>query len=91
MLYQALWIEGEKALEDFCTKRFKESPRFIETIGHCNNATIWMVYKQTPNGYQDFYLIFMPHDSGNYTFSQIQDKRAETYEQIITDRTTVRK
>lgn len=92
MMYQALWIEGSRALYGFCEKRFKESPRFIETIGHCGSATIWLSYKLTPNdGYRDFYLIFMPHDRGNLTYSQIQDKKQEKYEQIMAYATTVRK
>jgi hypothetical protein len=92
MMYQALWIEGSRALYDFCEKRFKESPRFIETIGHCGSATIWLSYKLTPtDGYRDFYLIFMPHDHGNFTYMQLQDKKLEKYEQIMAYATTVRK
>lgn len=57
MMYQALWIEGARALNVFCKKRFKESPHFIETIGHCGSVTIWLSYKLTPNdGYGDFNL-----------------------------------
>ena len=92
MMYQALWIEGARALNVFCQKRFKESPHFIETIGHCGSATIWLSYKLTPNdGYRDFYLIFMPHERGNYSYNQIQEKHKENYEEIMANATTVRK
>lgn len=91
MMFQALWIIGKRVLEGFCMKHFGERPYFVETTGRCGNAIIWMRYKQTlDDGYRDCYLIFMPHHMGNYTYSQIQDKALETYEQIGADRTTVK-
>ena len=90
-MYQALWIEGENALKDFCQKHFGERPHFVETIGHCGSAIIWKMYKQSPDGYCDFYLIFIPYHKGDWTYGQLQDKRMETYEQITAYRTTVRK
>lgn len=89
-MYQALWIIGERALEGFCLKRFGERPHFTETIGHCGNATIWLSYKRTPNdGFFACYLIFMPHDRGDYTYNQLEEKFLEHYEQITAYRNTV--
>lgn len=91
MMYQALWIIGERALEGFCMKRFGERPRFIETIGHCGSATIWKSYKLASDDYyRDCYLIFMPHGKGDFTYSDLQEKRFEDYGKISSYRTTVK-
>ena len=50
MPYATIWIEGEKALDAFCMKRFGAKPHFVETIGRCGAATIYMVYMEHPNG-----------------------------------------
>lgn len=89
-MYQAIWIEGEEALNDFCKKRLKDTPKFVETIAHCGSATIWLMYKHDDEGhYHDMYLIFMEHPKGDLSYWQIQDKRLETYGQIISYRTTI--
>lgn len=93
-MYQYKWIEGEKNLEDFCLKCLGERPRFLETIGHCGQAVIWLVYKYRPDRdcYTDMYLLFIDHPKGQYTFEQIWNTiRKMTYEQIEAYRISVLK
>lgn len=92
-MYQAIWIEGEDALNEFCKKVLKDTPHFIETIGHCDCATIWAKYKRdnTTGEYHQFFLVFMQHSRGDLTFDQVQQKALQSYEQITAHRTTVRK
>ena len=82
------WIEGYDNLQDFCLKRFKEKPRFIETIGRVAEATIHLIYKSKPSGeYAEMYLLFMPHPSGTiYHIDQISQM---TYEDIRLDRNSM--
>lgn len=86
-MYTAIWIEGEKNLNDFCIKRFKERPRFCETIGNCGTAKIHMIYKYKGEGigYVAMYLMFMKHHSGTLTYSDIMDMERMSYEEIRTD------
>lgn len=95
-MYIYKWIEGIKNLEDFCLKRFKEKPRFLETIGHCGPATIWMVYKYLDEndwgkGCTQMFLLFMEHNSGKTLFTDIQEIFKWSYEKIRVDRTSVLK
>lgn len=83
MLYQAIWIEGESALEDFCRKELKDHPRFIETIGHCGSATIWLKYKRDNAGnFHRVFLVFRQHPSGHWTFDDLQAQSLQSYEQL---------
>ena len=90
-MFIAKWIEGERNLEDFCTKRFGELPRFCETIGHVGEATVHLIYKYKGEGigYVAMYMLFMRHHSGTYTYSDIMDMEKMTYEQIKADRTAI--
>lgn len=88
MGYVTIWIEGEKLLEEFCLKRFKERPKFIETIGKCGDARIHMVYKEKEGkGYVCMYLLYMQHPDGN--IYDIAQKERESYEEIRADRTSL--
>lgn len=86
-MYSYKWIEGEKALDEFCEKRFKAKPRFVETIGHCGGATIYEIYKyrdenDTSKGCAQMFLLFMEHFSGKYSFTQIQNIMKQSYGEI---------
>lgn len=84
------WIEGEKNLEDYCLKRFKERPRFVETIGRVGTegAKIWNIYKHKPEGgYANMYLLFMPHEKG--TIYDIGELSKMSYEDIRADRNSL--
>lgn len=90
-MYIVKWIEGEKNLEEFCLKRFKEKPRFCETIGHCGDATIHMIYKyrQDKSRYTQMFFLFMRHENGTISDGHLSDKERMTYEQIRTDSTSI--
>ena len=88
MAYIYKWIEGRKNLEEYCQKRFKDKPRFIETIGRVGEAKIYYMYKRKEDGsYAEMYLLFMHHEKG--TVSWIDDISMMTYEQIRADRTAI--
>lgn len=90
-MYITKWIEGERNLEDFCQKRFHESPRFVETIGHFqgNQAKVYKIYKyrEDRQEYVPMYLLFMEHPKG--TVPDISSIQHQTYEQIRTDKGSV--
>lgn len=82
-MYTIKWIEGEDNLNDFCLKRFKEVPRFVETIGKVGlSAKVYLIYKwrEDKQKYVDMYLLFMEHPKG--TVGDISDIQHQTYEDI---------
>ena len=90
-----IWIEGEKALDEFCMRRFKHTPRWMETIGTLTNAKVRMIYKHRDDlgKYVDMYLLYMdaPHDNckniaGSGQLSEIQRM---SYEEIKADTTAI--
>ena len=95
-----LWIEGERALNDFCLRRFKCKPCWMETIGTLPGAKVRLIYKyvykedgETVDRVAQMYLLYMdaPHDRcknlvGSCMFSDIERM---TYEEIKTDRTAI--
>jgi hypothetical protein len=93
-MYSYIWIEGEKALMEFCQKRFKDKPRFCETIGHCRMATIHLVYKyrdenDTRKGCAQMFFLYMEHSNGKYYYTDIEKIERWTYEQIRADRSSI--
>ena len=88
-MYTTIWIEGEKNLNDFCLRRFKETPHFVETIGKVGPAKVYKIYKwrEAKQRYTDMYLLFMEHPKGNV--GDISDIRTQTYEQIRANRTSI--
>lgn len=92
-----VWIEGWKALEEFCLHRFKERPRFIETCGKVGPAKIRLIYKHDEQAqeYREMYLLYMDApigmEKGNVAgsgqfFDEIQRM---TYEKIRADKTAI--
>lgn len=88
-MYITKWIEGEKNLNDFCQRRFKEDPSFVETVGRVGSAKIYEVYKwrEDKRRYVDMYLLFMEHPKG--TVGDIADIRSMTYEEIRANKASV--
>lgn len=90
-----IWIEGEKALNEFCLKRFKDKPRFVETCGTVMSAKVRMIYKHRDDlgKYVDMYLLYM--DAPNKKCKnlvgdgQLPDIQLMTYEEIKADRTAI--
>ena len=85
------WIEGEENLEQFCVKCLKEKPRFIETVGHCGPATIYLMYKyrEDKQRYVEMFLLFMEHPKGNVARNDFDNIKHMTYEQIRADRNSL--
>ena len=91
-----IWIEGEKALEEYCECRFHDRPHFIETSGRVGfNVHISMIYKHRDDlgRYVDMYFLYMdaPNDrcinlAGD---GQLSDLQRMTYEEIKADRTAI--
>lgn len=90
-----IWIEGERNLNEFCEKRFRARPQWLETIGRVGVAKVRLIYKQKPDGhYTDCYLLYMnaPHATtpnavpDGVLFDEIQ---RWTYEQIRADKTSI--
>lgn len=96
-----IWIEGEKALNDFCERRFKMRPQWCETTGHVGAAIVYNIYKyvykedgQTVDRMAPMYLLWMhaPHDSRAKNLAgdgQLDDIYCMTYEKIKADRTAI--
>lgn len=92
-----LWIVGEKALNEFCRKRYGMTPEWMETIGRLGDAKVRLIYKhdEENNRYVDCYLLYMPTRkyegknvvSATQLFNEIQ---RWTYEEIRVDRSTLR-
>lgn len=82
------WIEGWDEMQDFCVRRFGHRARFCETIGTCEIAKIWLIYKRKEDGrFAEMYLLFMPHEKG--TVYDINKLSEMTYEDIRLDRTAL--
>ena len=102
-MYSYIWIEGEKNLEEFCMKRFGDRCRFMETIGHVSgngaSAKIHMINKYLTDeeladpertlSYHDMYFLYMEHNNGKYSFSELEQIMRWNYEQIRADKTAV--
>ena len=91
-MYTYIWIEGEANLRAFCKKRFNDSPRFVETIGHCGPATIYEIYKwrQDKHDYTDMFLLFMEYHKGKVSWIELKDNiYFWKYEQIRADRNSI--
>ena len=89
-MYITKWIEGEQNLNDFCLRKFNETPRFIETIGEVGtSAKVHRVYKWREDKlrYTTMYLLFMEHPKG--TVGDISDIRHQTYESIRANRSSL--
>ncbi len=84
-MYIYKWIEGEDNLDAYCQKRFKERPRFVETIGRVGPAKVYLIYKRREDlqKYTPMYLLFMEHAKG--TVGDISNIQHQTYEQIRTN------
>lgn len=82
------WIEGWDEMQAFCEKRFGHRASFCETIGTCDTAKIWMIYKCRGCGeYAEMYLLFMPHEKG--TIYDIGELSKMSYEDIRADKNTL--
>lgn len=98
-----IWIEGEKALNDFCQRRFKDKPRFVETCGRVGSAKIRLIYKyvykedgETVDRVAEMYLLYMdaPYDmeKGNVIGSGcLPEIERMSYEKIRADKTAILK
>ena len=93
MDYIYFWVEGYNEINEFCRKRLGERPRFVETIGHAGDATIYNIYKSDKDGHwHNMYFVFMRHNSGTMTYYQLMDYCHKCdYEQIRTDRNSLLK
>lgn len=82
MNYITKWIEGEKSLGEFCLKRFGQTPRFIENIGHAGDATIHKRYKwrEDRQEYAQMFFLFMKHPKGTVVWTDAEEQK--TYEEI---------
>ena len=93
-MYIYKWIEGEKEMIDFCLKRFKMKPYFLETIGHCGPATIHMIYKYRDRndlgkGCAQMFFLFMDHPNGKFGYTELCNIEEWTYEKIRADRSSI--
>ena len=82
------WIEGWDEMQAFCEKRFGHRASFCETIGTCDTAKIWMIYKRKAGGgFAEMYLLFMPHEKG--TIYDIGELSKMSYEDIRADKNSL--
>ena len=98
-MYSYIWIEGEKKLNEFCMKRFGDTPRFMETIGKISGngafAKVHNIYKypaedEPPHsGCHNMYFLYMEHTAGKYYYSQLQEIMRWPYEKIRVDKTAI--
>ena len=93
-MYSYIWIEGEKNLEEFCKKRFGDTPHFLEHFGEVSgNESHAKVEKReverADGDYRLMFLLTMEHEQGRYTSGNIDEIRHWNYEQIRADRTAI--
>lgn len=95
-----IWIEGEKALNEFCLKRFKEKPRFVENSGRVMGARVFQIYKyvykeggETVDRVAQMFMLWMdaPNDNCKNLAGdgQLSDIQRMTYEEIKADKTAI--
>lgn len=95
-----IWIEGEKALNEFCLKRFKDKPQFCENSGMVMSARVFKIYKyvykedgETVDRVAQMFLLWMdaPNDNCKNLAGdgQLSDIQRMTYEEIKADRTAI--
>ncbi|MDE6803154.1 MAG: hypothetical protein K2J29_00775 [Muribaculaceae bacterium] len=93
-MYSYIWIEDEKNLNEFCLKRFGETPKFADNIGRITgngeSAKVHKIYKDDADGnYHQMYFLWMSHERGRYGNSEINEIKRWNYEKIKTDRTAI--
>jgi hypothetical protein len=71
-------------MKDFCMKRFGRKPDFCETIGHVDITTVENIYKwkESEKCWANMYLLYMEHPNGKATYSDVNDIRGMSYEEI---------
>lgn len=95
-----IWIEGEKALNEFCLKRFKDKPHFCENSGRVMQARVAQIYKyvykedgETVDRVAQMFLLWMDAPNDNCINlagdGQLSDIQRMTYENIKADRTAI--
>lgn len=95
-----IWIEGENALNDFCERRFKEKPHWMENTGRLTRAKVAQIYKyvykedgETVDRVAQMFLLWMdaPNDNCKNLAGdgQLSDIQRLTYEEIKADRTAI--
>lgn len=102
-MYTWIWIEGERALNEFCERRFKARPRFLETIGTVGPAKVHLKYKEVYDDNGDWvrnaemYLLYMEARPGTTKgniagWAEFHNEiRLMTYEEIKADSTAILK
>jgi hypothetical protein len=93
-MYNYLWIEGERNLQEYCQRRFKETPRFMETIGHVGPVTVYLKYKKKGDYYTPCYLLFMEarQGSGNaVTWGELKIIEKWSYDKIRANKNSILK
>lgn len=91
-----IWIEGEKALNEFCLRLFKSKPLFRGTIGSVGRARVRLIYKHRGDNIgkcAEMYLLYMYASSGSCSnLARIEDLdkiETMTYEEIKADKTAI--
>lgn len=76
-IYKA--VQGEDELNKLIRRMKGENAkvRFCETIGHCDEITVEMIYLSSPKyeGYRQWFLLYMQSDKG--TFGNVSDMRKD--------------
>ena len=95
-----IWIEGERALNDFCLRRFRCKPSWMETIGTLPGAKVRLIYKyvykedgKTVARVAQMFLLYMDAPNDRCTnlvgSGMLSDIERMTYEEIKADRTAI--
>ena len=79
-------IRGNDNLYKYCEKRFRESPRFMETIGHVGKAKVYLRYWHAPtdDGYYDYYVLIMEDNERGKYYPSHQELIKECREAVET-------
>lgn len=84
MAYTYKIVQGRKALDDLiCRMKGKgEKVTWCETIGHCGEITVELIYLRSPKyeGFRDWYLMYMQHPNGQYL--NVSDIRTHAYDKV---------
>lgn len=79
-------IKGERSLRQYCERRYKQLPLFVESFArNIPGVTIERVYERAPKDDQfcAYYIVYS-ETTAETVYCDISDIRAKVYEQIRT-------
>lgn len=100
-----IWIEGERAMREFCKRRFGDTPKMLESYGTVGTAKVYNASKEKYNDdgtfshCADMFLLYMPVSDNDamtrkipnlVTSTELHDKiKRMSYDEIRADKSSI--